>query len=142
MNVLMKLAGILRNVWAVGNRCIQLAHGVLTKRDYRCSFCGKHKDEVAVIIDGPGVMICDGCVRSYTELSKDTHNGEKTEPHTECSFCSFLSEMRASTPKFMQPYLGPPVGGRRLFLCGDYCICDDCLDLCNEIIVEKQLSQK
>jgi len=138
----MKLVGILRNVWAVGERCIQRANGMLSKRDYRCSFCGKHKDEVALIIDGPGVMICGGCVRSYTELSKDTQNGEKTEPHTQCSFCSFLSEMRRSMPTWMQPFLVPSVGGRRLFRGGDYCICDDCLDLCNEIIVEKQLSQK
>lgn len=28
----------------------------------RCSFCGKHQDEVAKLIAGPGVYICSECV--------------------------------------------------------------------------------
>ncbi len=27
-----------------------------------CSFCAKHKDEVAKLVAGPGVYICDECV--------------------------------------------------------------------------------
>jgi hypothetical protein len=27
-----------------------------------CSFCGKSREEVAQLIDGPAVKICDGCV--------------------------------------------------------------------------------
>lgn len=27
-----------------------------------CSFCGKHRDEVARLVAGPGVDICDGCI--------------------------------------------------------------------------------
>ena len=29
----------------------------------RCSFCGKHQDKVGRLIAGPGVFICDECVR-------------------------------------------------------------------------------
>jgi hypothetical protein len=34
-----------------------------TKFDVRCSFCGKHTSEVERLIAGPGVYICDECVR-------------------------------------------------------------------------------
>jgi ATP-dependent Clp protease ATP-binding subunit ClpX len=33
------------------------------KRVYRCSFCGKSQEEVKRLIAGPGVFICDECVR-------------------------------------------------------------------------------
>jgi len=28
----------------------------------RCSFCGKSKDDVEVLVAGPNACICDGCV--------------------------------------------------------------------------------
>ena len=31
-------------------------------RRIRCSFCGKHQDQVRRMIAGPGVYICDECV--------------------------------------------------------------------------------
>jgi hypothetical protein len=34
----------------------------LAKEAIRCSFCGKSKDEVAKLIAGPGVYICNECV--------------------------------------------------------------------------------
>jgi hypothetical protein len=33
------------------------------KRVYRCSFCGKSQTEVATLVAGPGVFICDECVQ-------------------------------------------------------------------------------
>ena len=33
------------------------------KRAYRCSFCGKAQTEVRTLVAGPGVFICDECVR-------------------------------------------------------------------------------
>lgn len=33
------------------------------KRLYRCSFCGKSQTEVGTLVSGPGVFICDECVR-------------------------------------------------------------------------------
>ena len=32
-------------------------------REYRCSFCGKAQTEVRTLVAGPGVFICDECVR-------------------------------------------------------------------------------
>ena len=32
------------------------------ERKVRCSFCGKHPDQVKRMIAGPGVYICDECV--------------------------------------------------------------------------------
>jgi len=29
----------------------------------RCSFCGKSEEEGAVLVAGPGVFICDGCIK-------------------------------------------------------------------------------
>ncbi|MSR65912.1 MAG: ATP-dependent Clp protease ATP-binding subunit ClpX [Pedosphaera sp.] len=33
-----------------------------------CSFCGKSHAEVAKLVSGPGVYICDGCVASFKKL--------------------------------------------------------------------------
>ena len=39
-------------------------------KDLVCSFCGKHRDEVAQMIAGPeaSVAICDECVRLCCEI--------------------------------------------------------------------------
>ena len=136
----MKFGKMLRHAWAFCKGCIQLIKRALGKREYHCSFCGKHEDDVVVLINGPGVLICDGCVHSYTKLSNDPQNGEKTDPQKECSFCSFLREMRRFELKFMQQFSVPPSGGRRLFRGVTVCICNDCLDLCNEILLENKAS--
>jgi len=38
----------------------------------RCSFCGKHQDRAGRIIAGPGVYICDECVRLCMNILEDT----------------------------------------------------------------------
>ena len=40
----------------------------LEKKDIRCSFCGKPQDEVERIIAGPGVYICDECIKVCTNI--------------------------------------------------------------------------
>ena len=37
-------------------------------RVYCCSFCGKRQTEVKCLIAGPGLFICDGCVRLCQEI--------------------------------------------------------------------------
>ena len=32
------------------------------RKSVRCSFCGKHQEQVARIIAGPGAYICNECV--------------------------------------------------------------------------------
>ncbi len=39
--------------------------------DIRCSFCGKTQDEVARLIEGPGVYICDNCISFCSSLLFD-----------------------------------------------------------------------
>jgi hypothetical protein len=34
----------------------------------RCSFCAKKKGEVTRLIAGPGVFICDGCVKDCSDI--------------------------------------------------------------------------
>lgn len=45
------------------------------KGQLKCSFCGKHQDQVRRLIAGPGVYICDECV----ELCNDILDEELTE---------------------------------------------------------------
>jgi ClpX C4-type zinc finger len=35
----------------------------ISRRVYRCSFCGKSQEEVKTLVAGPGVFICDECVQ-------------------------------------------------------------------------------
>ena len=80
-----------------------------------CSFCGRAQKDVAKLVAGPGVYICNGCValaRSWDPLPS---------PGRSCSFCGRWS-----------PEAGR-VTGR-----GSVAICDQCLDLCDEIIAEEQ----
>jgi ClpX C4-type zinc finger protein len=41
-----------------------------------CSFCGKHQDQAQRLIAGPGVFICDGCIRLCNEILA------QEEPHS------------------------------------------------------------
>ena len=44
----------------------------------RCSFCGKAQNEVERIIAGPGVYICDECLREcYNIMAHDLNEGKK-----------------------------------------------------------------
>ena len=36
--------------------------------DVRCSFCGKTPDKVRRLVAGPGVFICDNCIRLCNEI--------------------------------------------------------------------------
>ena len=46
------------------------------KKELRCSFCGKSEREVHRMIQGPGVRICDECVRLCMDVLEDGY-----EPH-------------------------------------------------------------
>ena len=81
----------------------------------RCSFCGQAQRQVAKLIAGPGVYICDGCValaRTWPSVSY---------PGRAWSCCGTW------TP-----------GKGRLVAHHATAICDQCLDLCDEIIAEEQ----
>ena len=66
-------------------------------QDLHCSFCSKHKDEVARLIAGPGVYICDECIDSCYSLIKEQTNKEKKDQHQDWSYTpkelfNFLNE--------------------------------------------------
>ncbi|MBX6350322.1 MAG: ATP-dependent Clp protease ATP-binding subunit ClpX, partial [Clostridia bacterium] len=41
------------------------------KGPLKCSFCGKHQDQVKRLIAGPGVYICDECVELCTDIIEE-----------------------------------------------------------------------
>ena len=45
----------------------------------RCSFCGKHQDQVARIIAGPGAYICNECVHLCMSILDDTYDPEQEQ---------------------------------------------------------------
>ncbi len=44
-----------------------------------CSFCGKHKDALSVLIVGPRVSICDECVGLCVSLYAQQFNETREE---------------------------------------------------------------
>lgn len=44
-----------------------------------CSFCGRESRQVAKLISGPGVYICDDCVSKCLQILEDPH-GPDTPP--------------------------------------------------------------
>ena len=41
------------------------------KKTLRCSFCGKHEQQIRRMIQGPGVRICDECVHLCMSILND-----------------------------------------------------------------------
>nr|CEL22348.1 ATP-dependent Clp protease ATP-binding subunit ClpX [Kibdelosporangium sp. MJ126-NF4]CTQ89203.1 ATP-dependent Clp protease ATP-binding subunit ClpX [Kibdelosporangium sp. MJ126-NF4] len=50
-----------------------------TKTKLACSFCGKSQDEVAKLVAGPGVTICDGCVALASAAIAEADEQDKDE---------------------------------------------------------------
>jgi hypothetical protein len=103
-----------------------------------CSFCGKSQHQVAKLIAGPGVYICDGCVTlaegvigsgetARTEYGQVTAVSEQ-DARTLCSFCGKIRAQVAAMA------LGPPSPHRKI----PAAICRECLNLCHEIIAEER----
>ena len=41
------------------------------EQEFRCSFCGKPQSQVRRLIAGPGVYICDECVKMVSDIIND-----------------------------------------------------------------------
>ena len=104
--------------------------GAKTPRPGPCSFCGRTAEKVKTLIAGPGVYICDRCIRlasqaiALGEPAGATATGIK--PVAEAAMterCSFCGKRRHQ------------VAG--LAAAGSARICAECLKLCDEIIVEQ-----
>jgi hypothetical protein len=102
-----------------------------------CSFCGKAQHEVAKLIAGPGVYICDGCVTlaegvlasgeaARTEYGTVTVVPEEAQ-RTLCSFCGKIrGQVSGMAVALKAPHRKTPA-----------VICQECLALCDEIIAEE-----
>ncbi|PWT96104.1 MAG: hypothetical protein C5B53_10310 [Candidatus Melainabacteria bacterium] len=89
-----------------------------------CTFCNKTQDKVKKMIAGPGVYICDECVKECDELliaEKDKPT-EKADSKLKCSFCSKPQTMVQKLLKGPTKY-----------------ICNECVDLCDEILMDAGL---
>jgi ATP-dependent Clp protease ATP-binding subunit ClpX len=53
------------------------------KRALYCSFCGKGEQEVAKLIIGPAVNICDECVGLCVQILDGTYEGDLPGPPPE-----------------------------------------------------------
>jgi hypothetical protein len=109
-----------------------------------CSFCGCSHQECEQLIAGPGVFICERCVRQATRLSAGApveglaegwaEGRLRLEPSGSEARCSFCGKFRRQVPFLVS---GGPAGA----LAGKFGrgarICDECLDLCLEILAEK-----
>lgn len=50
------------------------------KKDYHCSFCGKHKNEISTLIAGPGSYICNECIDlCYSIVHERKKSDKKTK---------------------------------------------------------------
>jgi hypothetical protein len=92
-----------------------------------CSFCGEHQTQVGNLIAGPGHYICHGCVdRAQTALATPgtrasgpeatMWRASDTVQDEGCSFCGKSHQVEA---------MAAAERGR---------ICNECLDLCQDII--------
>lgn len=51
-----------------------------TRTALACSFCGRPDTEVAKLVAGPGVYICDGCVQLASSVIAEAKEQEKDQP--------------------------------------------------------------
>jgi hypothetical protein len=104
-----------------------------------CSFCGNPQDKTRKLIAGPGVYICDGCIRLAGGVldsgeSAQTAFGSVTavpapDGRIQCSFCG-KNRSQAAGLAVLSAVILERTGASTA-------ICSECLDLCNEIILEE-----
>jgi hypothetical protein len=103
-----------------------------------CSFCGRPRDVCAKLIAGPGVFICDRCVLRATRLAAGSAVEDQAEgsmrleapgSQVQCSFCGLEGR---KVRHLVASGLSVPAGK----FGGLPRICDQCRDLCLEILAE------
>jgi ClpX C4-type zinc finger protein len=95
-----------------------------------CSFCGRDQKHVKKLIAGPGVYICDRCVSRADEVLATAGTDAATAgsirvvgAEAGAERCSFCGKRRAQVA--------------RMVAAGRDTVCDECLGLCHEILVEE-----
>jgi len=104
-----------------------------------CSFCGNPQDKTRKLIAGPGVYICDGCIRLAGGVlgsgeSAQTAFGPvaavpEQDGRIQCSFCG-KNRSQVAGLAVLSAVMLERTGASAA-------ICSECLELCNEIILEE-----
>ena len=76
-------------------------------KDIRCSFCGKSQESVNRIIAGPGIYICDECIRVCNNILDDDLYED-----TEISYSTTKEEEKLPTPAEIKEVLDSYVIGQ------------------------------
>jgi ATP-dependent Clp protease ATP-binding subunit ClpX len=81
----------------------------MSKKDIRCSFCGKSQDQVKKLIAGPeGVFICDECIEVCMDIVEDElYDNDAKEPEESSDF-----EINLVKPREMKAFLDENVIGQ------------------------------
>jgi len=87
----------------------------------KCSFCGRSKDDVAKLIAGPGVYICERCVGL-------AHRAAESSPVEGFDLVAKTSNLKCSFCGKKAGHVGTLVDGPGI------CICNECLQLCDEVL--------
>jgi hypothetical protein len=106
-----------------------------------CSFCGKHQKQVKKLIAGPNVYICDGCIdRVHAVLVASGKTArtpiatiEQVSDENREDRCSFCGKSRRQV-EAMAAAAGLPLPGVKGSKSGAPRICNECLDMCDEIV--------
>jgi ATP-dependent protease Clp ATPase subunit len=96
-----------------------------------CSFCGKSQKQVKKLIAGSNAYICDGCVsRVHVVIAGPGRTAstpiatiQLVRDEAEAEQCSFCGKHRHQVAAMASA--------------GDRRICDECLELCDEILSEE-----
>jgi AcrR family transcriptional regulator len=128
------LLGLAREGGGLGARLLA-EHGVayeqlrarVDRAALACSFCGRSGLDVAHLIAGPGVYICDECTADASRLAGEGDIGTLHAP------LSVVTEDLAATCSFCGKHQ-PDVD--RLIAGPGALICTDCLTICREIQAE------
>jgi hypothetical protein len=110
-----------------------------------CTFCGKPQNQVRKLIAGPGVFICAGCVTlarhviaagvTVTTERGPIHVVPGQQPRARCNFCGKQRDQvaaQAGIPLCATEKITEKTTERHAV------ICDQCLDLCDEIITDDE----
>src|SRR5260370_1159019 len=102
--------------------------GIFSDRSGFCAGCGRRQVQVAELIKGPGLSMCDQCVNAAATLIESSNppwrldrsrRQSSVRSGKRCSFCGKDSE---EVGEFVQLAHGS--------------ICRNCVQLCTEILIE------
>ncbi len=97
----------------------------IVSRDAVCTFCDRSPSEVAKLIAGPNVYICDTCVAlAEKAIARASHRGPLVISKRAAARCSFCGRFRKSSTR-------PIVAGVSSNVCGE------CLRVCRQILDDR-----